>query len=130
MSSFWDSIGQKLLDGKLELPEVMDLIIFLKEMDLKNNNVTSEYLRKAYGYGYKFKDYDTLVHDIQNKGINKDQLGNIFSNLHSFDHETDQVIMNSYDKDKHYWVKHVTYRNFLGEFRDGVYKKKRGYNEF
>lgn len=129
MSSFWDSIGQALENDSLTFERVKDLVDFLKEMDIANNNVTSIFLKNYLIPGYKFIDYDTLLYDIQNKGVSKHSLEWIFSDLHDFDHINSEIIMYSYSRDKHYWLKHRLYRSVVsGTFKDGKWNEPRKQN--
>lgn len=119
MSSFWDDVGIRLMNGTYKFEELESLIAFLKEMDIKNNNVVLNSVSTSYLGGYVWGGYDQLLSDVQNKGISLSQLGYFLSNLHDFDHMFDQIIMNSYYKDKHYWAKHEVYRSFMGTFKNG-----------
>lgn len=119
-SSFWDNIGQSLNDGSLTFERVSDLFNFLEEMDSINDSIIFNFLSRCYTPDYKFIDYDTLLYDMQNKGITKNSLLWIFSNLHDFDHRNNEIIMYSYSKDKHYWSNHKIYRSpVFGIFKNG-----------
>lgn len=126
MSSFWDNIGQALNDDSLTFDRVLELINFLKEMDATNNNIIFDFLSRCYIPNYKFIDYNTLLHDMQNKGITKTSLGWVFSNLHDFDHRNNEIIMYSYSRDKHHWLKHTIYRSpVFGVFKNGEWNESK-----
>lgn len=126
MSSFWDSLGQKIVDGTIKYEEIAELVEFLKEFEAVNGNVIvsmqKPWLRTMSRY--EFADWGMFLHDMQNKGMSRRTLEEFISQMHSYDHTVDQVIMNSFWKDKHYWKKHKVYRNFMGTFKDGVWTKK------
>ena len=113
MSSFWDSLGQKLLDGTLKYEEVHELVEFLREFDAVNNNAIATMMKPWLRTmsRYEFVDWDKFLHDVQHKGMDKRTLEEFIEQLHSYDHSVDQVLMNSFWKDKHYWKKHTEYRN-------------------
>jgi pantothenate kinase len=127
MSSFWDDVGSRLLKGTYKFEELESLVIFLKEMDDKNENVIVNAISQSYLGGYEWRGYDQLLTDVQNKGISLNQLGYFLSNLHDADHGIDQVIMNAYSKDKHYWVKHKVYRSCMGTFSGGKWVESKKY---
>jgi hypothetical protein len=127
MSSFWDSLGQKLFDGTLKYKEVAELVEFLREFESVNGDVIVSMLKpwlKTMSR-YEFVDWDTFLHDMQTKGMPRRTLEEFISQMHSYDHSVDQVIMNSFWKDKHYWKKHTVYRNFTGTFEHGVWTRKK-----
>ena len=127
MSSFWDGLGQKFYDNKLTFEDIADLLEFLRGFDKVNNNMVSTMLKKTlYNMtSYEFVDYDKFEQDLQNKGMSRRTLEFFIGTLHDFDHAYEQILMNSYYKDKRYWHKHKMYRSYMGTFKDGVYKPRK-----
>ena len=124
MSSLWDTFGQQIYNNKLNIEDIEKLLLFLKQFDVVNKNVVTHYLSKNDLDGYKFEGYDKLLEVLQNKTITKNQFTYFISELHSFDHENNEILMYSFSKDENYWSKHVCYRSCKGTFREGKWKIK------
>jgi hypothetical protein len=76
---------------------------------------------------YTFKDYDTFLSDLKAGKIPYKAFEYFLSNLHTFDHNHEEILMYSYARDKRYWHKHKQIRfGYKGTFKDGHWVNKGG----
>jgi hypothetical protein len=130
MSSLWDSFAQKIQSGNIDIEEFTELIEFLKEFDAVNNGIMKNLMITQLNFvHHNFVDWDLFEAYIKTGSVHKRVLEWFISTLHDFDHANDQVIMYSFSKNKHYWSKHHTYRNWMGTFKAGKWKYSKQFNE-
>jgi hypothetical protein len=126
MSSLWDEYAQKIYTGKIKIEEMTDLVEFLRGFDAVNKNIIGDGLKRwMKPSGYEFTDYLAFEGHLKGK-VHPHVLNYFIGALHDFDHANEQVLMYSFTKNKNYWRKHHTFRNWMGTFKDGawVYSKQ------
>lgn len=131
MSSLWDSFAQKIHSGNIMIDEMVELIEFIKEFDNVNDNIISHTMitRLKNLTNFDFSDWNMFSIYMQTGSVHRVILEYFISELHTFDHENEQVLMYSFTKDKHYWVKHHTFRNWMGTFKNGKWNYSKQYNK-
>jgi hypothetical protein len=130
MSSLWDSFAQKIHGGNIQIEEVVELIEFLEEFDVVNNNIIKDLMSHQLKFvHHDFIDLELFRLYIQTGSVHRVVLEYFISALHDFDHANEQVLMYTFDKNKHYWAKHHTYKNWMGVFKEGKWKYSKQYNE-
>ena len=120
MSVMWDELGQKLYGRTLTNKDIGDLEEFLIYFDNVHDNIVLRSVLSRHGFDY-WTDFDIALHSGL---VSRETLGQILSDLHSFDHENDEILMRSFYKNKNYWRNHKIYKTVLGTFRKGKWEKK------
>jgi hypothetical protein len=126
MTSLWDDLGGKVLNGQITRTEMADLIEFLRGFE-KANNITP--LNKLALTKYNFIDFDTFEKDLNEGKLHRETLGYFIAELHSFDHRNEDILMISFSKNKKYWHKHHTFRCMMGIFKEGKWTYSKLFQE-